>query len=977
MNVTLHTSALAVTAHDAAFLPWLKLAAPAAARQRRLTAVLVPQRADAYALKARALAQGIGLFGVHFLTPGDLRDRLATHLGARLRGSLREHLRLLLATAAERVASQRNDEATAVVAAAPDPLLKAIDLIGGSGWSFAEAGPPRLRPVVAEFEKLLDRAGFALMHDADRALLDAARSGEPLFASLFVTNFNALHWPLWPLLEAAVRGSQSTIVCLTDPRLEAETLDVAWVGTWEQTFAASAPIPAEPAPPATRVEFLVGENTTGQARAIAAKALHFLSDPACERLGILFPAAGALSRRVAALLAELDVPHHDGLAHQAPGPLEDPAWTAWLTLQESPRIPSLLAFLRAQPKEPFAGLPLPEVEDQLTRTFQELLLDDLPVVAEYLARSPRRPAHTALAEALRALPFLPERASLGEYFEHTDRVLRGFDWPRRAEELQRSADDWRDALSLVVSRRSWLRWLGEMLVSWRPERSPAGRHPYSRLHLLPYAQAESQSWTHLIVAGLNEGQWPPRLEEAGFVGEEEIEALNRRVATLNARVATQGRQGEGHLAVPSGKAWCLGPVERRALARRQFLNTIESATVAVAATASLVDEAAPDRPLNPGEFFNHLHFAAHGRAVSQEMMAGLRRETTRWLDATKLWPPAALDLTHARPTLTAYDARRTAGAAFGEYEFALRTAPPQPLRLSATQWENALTSPALVWMNVLLGVGPGESSDETPWSLATGQWTHHWLAAISSAPERGAFAELPAHAEIRRRVLHRARGFRDQVAAVLKLHQRTLPDWWQSAWEQAWRLTAQFADRVAEVTGRAAAATERPLPDTAIPLPGGGHLHVRGRTDLLLATELPAAGHAPEDVWIVDYKTGKKKPLTTERMAGGDGLQLALYTLALQQHGTREAGASRATPTLQLTAPQVLLSDLNGLEELWAGLYEMQESAVFGQLGALRDEWAFRGDYPLATLAIDPELLEEKWALTHRAFAAASEEEPA
>ena len=56
--------------------------------------------------------------------------------------------------------------------------------------------------------------------------------------------------------------------------------------------------------PVKEIEFLAALDTAGQARAIAARALQYLADPACERLGILFPAAGALSRRVAALLAE-------------------------------------------------------------------------------------------------------------------------------------------------------------------------------------------------------------------------------------------------------------------------------------------------------------------------------------------------------------------------------------------------------------------------------------------------------------------------------------------------------------------------------------------------------------------------------------------------------------------------------------------------------------------------------------------------
>ena len=52
----------------------------------------------------------------------------------------------------------------------------------------------------------------------------------------------------------------------------------------------------------------------------------------------------------------------------------------------------------------------------------------------------------------------------------------------------------------------------------------------------------------------------------------------------------------------------------------------------------------------------------------------------------------------------------------------------------------------------------------------------------------------------------------------------------------------------------------------------------------------------------------------------------------------------------------------------------MQESGVFGMRGALRTEFGFRGDYPLATLAIDEEILAEKWSLTHPDFADAEDE---
>ncbi len=987
MKVSLHTSALAAHAHEAVVLPWLQDAARKAAGNPQPTVVLVPLRADAYYLKGRALQMGINLLGVHFLTPSDARDRLAAHGGLQLAVPLREHLHLLLATAAERVRERRDDQALASVAASPDQLLKAVDLIGGGGWNFSEAGPARLRPVVAEFQSLLESAGFCLMHDADRALLQTMPSASPLFGTLLVTGFNALHWPLWPLLEAAVRNSESAAVCLTDPRLEAEALDAAWIGTWEQAFGAAQPVqidlPPSPLadltqPNATQsdrsqsaqvVQFLVGEDTAEQARAVVTQALQFLSLPSCERLGILFPSSGALSRRVADLLAELDVPHHDGLPHQAPGPLEDVAWPAWLALQESPRLPALLQFLEARADESFAGLPVPEAVQELQHVFQELLIDDLSVVAEYLSHHSGRQQAPALAEALQELPILPERAPLAEFLQRSDRLFRSLGWTARADELQRLAIDWRNALTLVLSRRTWLRWLGETLVSWRVTRADAGRHPYSRLHLLPYAQAESQAWTHLIATGLNEGEWPPAFEDAGLLDEEETDALNRRLRALNDRVTAQGRQGEGHIAVQSGKAFCLGPAERRALAARQFYNTLESVTAALAVSAQLHDEDAPDRLFNPGQFFFQIHFSARGAVAGHDTMIALRARTAEWLRRSANGKPAPKpEEPIARQTRRAYDARRAPDAPFGEYEFALKLPPKPPLRLAAKRWEDALAAPAQVWFQAVLGVGPDSREEETPWALAQGNWVHDWMRALAEGSTPHEFIPLPAPAELHTRVRTAAAAFRDRVAASFVRPGRPLPEWWTSSWEQALGVAAALAEAVARVDGRTHAAAEWKLGETALPVEGGA-LHIRGRIDLLLTTAASL-----EDAWLVDYKTGQRKPLRVRDLEGGDGIQLALYALALRAAGAREVGLSLLTPGAPLDRPQLMLADLDSLGSLWRGLLHMQETGIFGMYGALRQEYGHRGDYPLATLGIDEEILAEKWVLTHPDLSPAEEE---
>jgi len=986
MKVSLYTSALASVAHDAVFLPWLKRAAALAPASPNSVAVLVPQRADAYYLKTLALASGLGLWGVHFLTPSDLRDRLTDHLRLTRRIPLREHLRLLLATAAERVADGGGERAVNAIAVAPDQLLRAIDMIGGAGWEFGEAGPDRLRHVVLEFHQLLDSAAWQMMHQADRDALKAATKTRPCFSELLVIGFNALHWPHWPLLEAAARVAENSVVCLTEPRPGCEDLDGAWIGTWENTFGTAETIATDRAPPLVEalavpetmaaraqreiapirdIEFLVGPDTAGHARAIVARVLQYLADPKCERLGVLFPMAGALSRRVAALLAEFDVSHYDGLAHHAPGALEDAAWPAWLASQENPRGPLLSRFLEARPDATFGDLTAGNAASELQRVVQNLLVDDLEVIAEYLAQDAREIAR-ALSEALRGLPVLPESAPLHEYFTRSFEIFRSYGWAGRVEALERYRADWQGSFALRISRRTWLRWLQETLVSWQARRAESGRHPYSRLHLLPYIHAESQAWTHLIATGLNEGSWPPTIEESGFLDEEEIAALNGQVRTLNQRAALQGRQGEGHLAVRPGKTLCLGPAQRRALVERQFWNTLESAAVAITATIQLRDEAAPERPLNPSEFFTSLHFAARGRPVSQQTLNALQAETARWLGKSGVCSTHAPDSTFVPATGIAFHARRDRDRPFGEYEFALRGTPPVPLRLTATDWESALSSPAPIFLKVILGVSADRRDEETPWARTQGIWVHRWLSALADPADSQKLAPLPAAADLRSRVRSAADKFRGRAAAALTARKRDLPDWWQSTWQQARSAAALLVDGVAVVQGRTHAATEWRIENTALSL-DGGTLYLRGRIDLLLGTTA-----SPNDVWLVDYKTGNRQP--PRKKAEAPDLQLILYALALQSAGAREIGISLLTPGASLHQPQFHLPGIAGLGDERHVLLRMQETGVFGMLGPLRDEFGYGQDYPLATLAIEPEILAGKWLRTHPEIAPAEEE---
>ncbi len=179
-----------------------------------------------------------------------------------------------------------------------------------------------------------------------------------------------------------------------------------------------------------------------------------------------------------------------------------------------------------------------------------------------------------------------------------------------------------------------------------------------------------------------------------------------------------------------------------------------------------------------------------------------------------------------------------------------------------------------------------------------------------------------------------------------------------------------MAEQIQPFRAGNSAATEVVLPEALSFDTGAGKLLLRGRIDLLLSS-------AKDRCWIIDYKTGGTKPLSSRNLAGqlekGNGIQLSLYVLAMRAQGMNEIAASLLTPD-QSAAPQITLADVLALDGVWKELCRMQDTGIFGMREELRPEYSRGPTFPLATLAIEKEILEAKWALTHPPLSKAEEE---
>jgi hypothetical protein len=385
-----------------------------------------------------------------------------------------------------------------------------------------------------------------------------------------------------------------------------------------------------------------------------------------------------------------------------------------------------------------------------------------------------------------------------------------------------------------------------------------------------------------------------------------------------------------------------------------------------------VQEDAPERFWNPSECFTELYFKTRGDPLTQTTLKNLQR-------ATALLPRLAGVATNMQQTLIAFNARRDSTKPAGEYDFALRpngAYRPVPT-LSVSDIERMVSSPAIIWMKRYLGVEAPEDA-ANPWAATTGKWVHYWLANIIERRDGKIFSAFPSLRKIDERICFTADERQAAIRQLCGLLGKVVPDWWTSGWLNARYLARHLGAKIGAVVGWNCITTELAVGrDGVVKIADGVELGLRGQIDLMLARD-DAPGFAGENLWIVDYKTGSTKELKAsdlhDSLVKGTSLQLGLYALAIRELGAAEVDASIISLAVRNVAPQLSVADLASQTDIFADLAEMQHTGIFGMKGEIRPAFGYSAPYPLATLPIDTDILEDKWALTHPAIVLEKEE---
>jgi hypothetical protein len=256
---------------------------------------------------------------------------------------------------------------------------------------------------------------------------------------------------------------------------------------------------------------------------------------------------------------------------------------------------------------------------------------------------------------------------------------------------------------------------------------------------------------------------------------------------------------------------------------------------------------------------------------------------------------------------------------------------------------------------------------------------HAWLATVVDRINDKIFAAFPSSSEIDKRVGLSADQDREVLRQICHSLDKAVPDWWNSGWLNALYLARHLGWKIGGITNWGWMAVEMPIGDRehTLKITDEVELLLRGKIDLLLARSA-TDDFAGQEIWIVDYKTGSDKKLNTgdlhDTLVKGKTLQLALYALAIRALGARKVVVSIIAPGIKDIAGQLDATELALQTAVFADLAEMQRTGVFGMKGKIRPAFGFGRAYPLATLQVDDDILEDKWQRTHKNLVLEKEE---
>ena len=965
MDASLYTYSDFDVIWDSLWCPWFTAVLGEAWKQELPVVVICPNKALLSALKGRLAEEGLPSLGVFYMTPGSLRQLLVQKMNLGCNVALREDLHLLMRVAAEQ---DGGSGLTKALAMDPADLTKDCDRLNAAGWDTAAFSEQEVQAFSQRYQELIRDVGLSTVYEIDHRLKRSMETPQAHISYCLMIGFSSEHWAYYPLLSAACECAVSATVCL---RHENESVSGAtWLGSWEQFVGQSAhPFfsgEARERPYGDLVQaftqntnltvgakqprLVVFKNAKAEAEGLMQQIQRWLSGAGKEqgeislRIGVVFSRHGTVcGREFARLLTEADIPHHDLAGHMPERSANHALFIQWLAFQREPRLGTYLDFLRELVRlQRMDKADYIAHEKRLLKNFQETISEDLRILASY---------RNYQSDLLQDWVVLPAMASFSEFLEQCMPQLEAIAWPESLDILGLRAAPYTEQLRCELSKAAFLEWLIEVVNVPGRTRATIGRQPFAPIQLVTYPEAVGQAWSHLILAGLAEGEWPSVSAESSFLDD-------GVVASLNKDAVEDGSQGEGHQTIKPGHVLIETNADRQSYAEKCFVELLRAPSDALVVSTALSQSSDFSRRLSPGQLFMGLARAISGEYPDEEALA-LLQEAAPQREYQFGFPEVGI----------AWNKRNDPSQPFDEFSYGFKEGMPVGVSLSCKAWEGALNAPAHTWYSGILKLRPPcKPSDEDLSALAKGTWVHKWLnldvetgsSSFQSISAKGYAEQVIAKAAADKQLVHRA-----YASAG-----RPIPDWWLSLWQQARCVALQLAAELCEANAKGCYASEVTVKNAElVVVPNVLSMSISGRIDLIVARQshcldLSLVESRNEHVTVVDFKTGNYPKLSKRGVSNGSGIQMALYGLALRALGYQSVSISVLSPEMPFTE-QMTVDDVLEIDEIWSALAHINRTGKFGDRGNAKDLFSYSGDYPLANIVIPEAVLEKKWALTH------------
>lgn len=942
-------------------------------------AVVCAHQSQATGIRQYLADRNGGCLGVEFMSPAGLR-RLFIDVATNAPEPVSDDLgKLLLAAMAE---TRTDDPTYRAIARGPDDLFTAIDLLIRSGHPPDAIPIPSARRLASDFINHLEDRGCATASMMDRWISKQPASDR--FEALLIFGFDGSHWQHRPLLAHAARSSRSSTVCLLQPQVRSEGPDQLWINTWSQLGTETSLIDDDettrpfsplvermefgqsPEPEAeTTASYLGGRDIGREADAIVEQTREWLGRPDVETIGILVPPRSLVLNEIRVRLRREELPHFDGIEQGAPVQPAFDRWHLWLDFVEDPKLPRLIAFIDSltfvdPPDSEANTIDKQTLRDELVRAFKQVHVDDLAVIAATMDNSRSTSARSS-AEWIRELPLHANAATPSAHLEQIEAAMRFAGMEAEIPTFRSATSAVAKSHDVPVSIRPFVQWLRSLPIATNRHRPTGTSHPFARVQLLPYNQAWGRTWSHLIFTGMNQHDWPPRDFESAFLKDSLVQQLNQQTIV-------PGPEGEGGEVVKPDHALIPTMQHRHAVQYSQWTGLLSSVGKEVAIAFARVDETRPDRHLIPSEYLTRLYHSDTGQVLNDEAIDQIVRSTGQRFGSANISSDTQRN-PDVRQTGIAHTDRRCPATPFNEFLFGLKATPDPPLRLSCRAWEDAIRDPAPVWLKHVLNVEPLDRPFE---ESAVQQWrgimVHRWLAkALVNNAEPGEFLQRFAGMESARAgYFDAADSTWTQMQKIFAAASREVPTWLRSLWLEARLTGAQTLEQLDLSDSFPFIATEFTLPGESVMIDfgGSGKLPVHGRLDLLMAENDAENFAGIGTAWIIDFKTGRNtSKVRADKLEESSGVQILLYGLALRKLGAENVRTSLVGPNLAPT-DSFDVAATRTAQRIWKRVCEMQRTGVFGMRGALREEFTFSTRMPMATLPIDPDVLEAKSRLS-------------